>query len=101
MWREKRGSSIPVHSLAGSGGARTSHSIPGLPETGQGVQSARCRTHCGSLQVSSTERCKHICGISSQAWQAKILNEDYKLVPPSMECALTLQGESNLLTEEL
>lgn len=59
-WWEKGGSSVPVYSMARSGGSWTSHSLPGLPQTGKSLQPPRRRTHCGPLQVTSTELNGHI-----------------------------------------
>lgn len=59
-WWEKGGSSVPVYSMARSGGTWTSHSLPSLPQTGKSLQPPRRRTHCGPLQVTSTELTKHI-----------------------------------------
>lgn len=51
LQREERGEAVPVHSLAGPRGARAPHSVPSLPETGESLQSSRCRAHGGTLQV--------------------------------------------------
>lgn len=51
LQREERGEAVPVHGLAGPRGARAPHSVPGLPPTGESLQSSRCRAHGGALQV--------------------------------------------------
>lgn len=53
LQREERGEAVPVHSLARPRGARAPHSVPGLPETGESLQSSRCRAHGGTLQVKN------------------------------------------------
>lgn len=51
LQREEGGEAVPVHGLARPWGARAPHSVPGLPQTGEIVQSSRCRAHGGTLQV--------------------------------------------------
>lgn len=51
LQREKRGAAVSVYGLAGPRGTGAPHSVPGLPETGESLQSSRCRAHGGTLQV--------------------------------------------------
>lgn len=92
-WREKGGSSVPVYSMARSGGTWTPHSLPGLPQTGQSLQPPRRWTHCGPLQVTSTELSKHIY---IQSDMTRKDSEKLVKVPSiPMKCAFTLLRVSN------
>lgn len=55
---EERGPSVPVYRLARPWGARVPHSIPGLPQKGEGLQPPRCRPCDRPLQVSG-DHVKH------------------------------------------
>lgn len=50
---EERGAPVPVYGLARPWGARVPHPHLGLPKAGKGLQSSRCRTYGGSLQVGT------------------------------------------------
>lgn len=64
LQREEGGEAVPVHGLARPRGARAPHSVPGLPQTGEIMQSSRCRAHGGTLQV----RNKMVSWKHPQAW---------------------------------
>lgn len=50
---EERGEAVPVHSLARPRGTRAPYSVLSLLETGESLQSSRCRAHGGALQVGN------------------------------------------------
>lgn len=56
LQREERGEAVPVHGLARPRGARVSHTHPGLPSAGKGLQSSRRRAHGGPLQVGVQDK---------------------------------------------